>query len=79
MAECDDPQVIGCTQVTEIVITPGVDLVADLPPAFELATVYTAAVCSASAQPHAAAQWISAWTSPAQAGLRQQAGFLPAP
>ena len=78
MAECDDPQVIGCTQVTEILITPGVDLVADLPPAFELATVYTAAVCSASAHPQAAAQWIEAWTHPAQAGLRQQAGFLPA-
>ena len=78
MAECDDPQVIGCTQVTEILITPGVDLVADLPAVFELATVYTAAVCTASPQPQAAAQWIDAWTSPAHAGLRQQAGFLPA-
>jgi molybdate transport system substrate-binding protein len=78
MAECDDPHVIGCTQVTEILITPGIDLVADLPPVFELATVYTAAVCTASAQPQAAAQFIEQLVSPAHADLRQQGGFLPA-
>ena len=78
MAECDDPQVIGCTQVTEILITPGVALVADLPVVFELATVYTAAVCTASRQSQAAAQFIDLMISPAHAGLRQQGGFLPA-
>ena len=78
MADCDDPRVIGCTQVTEIVITPGVDLVADLPRAFELATLYTAAVCSASAQPQAAAAFIAECASLEHARLRQQAGFLPA-
>lgn len=78
LAECDDPQVIGCTQVTEILITDGIDLVADLPPVFELATVYTAAVCTASAHPQAATQLIDLWVSPAHASLRQQGGFLPA-
>jgi molybdate transport system substrate-binding protein len=78
MAECDDPHVIGCTQVTEISITPGIDLVADLPPVFELATVYTAAVCATSAHPQAAAQLIGLLTSPDHAGMRQQGGFLPA-
>ena len=78
MAECDDPQVLGCTQVTEILITEGIDLVADLPPVFELATVYTAAVCTASAHPQAAVQFIEQLVSPAHAGLRQQGGFLPA-
>ena len=77
MAECDDPQVIGCTQVTEILITPGVDLVADLPAVFELATVYTAAVCTASAHPQAAAQWIAQFCSPDHAVLRRNGGFLP--
>jgi molybdate transport system substrate-binding protein len=77
MAACDDPQVIGCTQVTEILITPGVDLVADLPAAFELATVYTAGVCTASSQPAAAQQLIDLLTSPAHAVIRQQGGFLP--
>ena len=78
MAACDDPQVIGCTQVTEILITEGIDLVADLPPVFELATVYTAAVCTASAHPQAAAQFIQQLVSPDHASLRQQGGFLPA-
>jgi len=78
MAACDDPQVIGCTQVTEILITDGIDLVADLPPVFELATVYTAAVCTASAHPQAATQFIEQLVSPAHAGLRQQGGFLTA-
>ena len=35
---------IGCTQVTEILNTPGVALVGPLPKQFELATVYTAGV-----------------------------------
>ena len=78
MADCDDPKVIGCTQVTEILITDGVDLVADLPHIFELATVYTAAVCTASQHPQAAAQLIELLISPAHASLRQQGGFLPA-
>ena len=78
MAACDDPQVIGCTQVTEILITDGIDLVADLPPVFELATVYTAAVCTASAHPQAATQFIEQLVSPDHASLRQQGGFLPA-
>ena len=78
MADCDDPKVIGCTQVTEILITNGVDLVADLPHIFELATVYTAAVCTASQHPQAAAQLIDLLISPAHASLRQQGGFLPA-
>ncbi len=78
MADCDDPQVVGCTQVTEILITEGIALVADLPTVFELATVYTAALCTASHHPQAAAQLIELLSSPDQAGLRQQGGFLPA-
>ena len=35
---------IGCTQTTEIVATPGVELVAPLPREHELATVYTVAL-----------------------------------
>ena len=77
MADCDDPHVVGCTQVTEILITDGVDLVADLPHIFELVTVYTAAVCTATQHPEAAAQLIELLISPAHASLRQQGGFLP--
>lgn len=39
---------IGCTQVTEILNTPGVALVGPLPQTLELATVYTAGICKRS-------------------------------
>ncbi len=78
MAECPDLHAIGCTQVTEIRITPGVELVADLPKAFELATVYTAAVCTRASHPQAAQDLIAVLSGDAQAGLRAQGGFLPA-
>lgn len=78
MAECPDLHAIGSTQVTEIVITPGVELVADLPKEFELATVYTAAVCTRANHPQAAQDFIAVLAADAQAGLRAQRGFLSA-
>lgn len=78
MAECPDMHAIGCTQVTEILITAGVELVADLPKEFELATVYTAAVCARADHPQAAQDFITVLAGEAQAELRAQGGFLPA-
>lgn len=49
---------IGCTQVTEIVITPGIMLVGPLPKALALATVYTAGLCTKAAQPDLAQRFI---------------------
>ena len=66
---------IGCTQITEIVYTPGVDLVAPLPPEFELATTYTAAVCAKSTQPESAAALIELMASADTAALRLTCGF----
>ncbi len=77
MAACDDPHVIGCTQVTEILITAGVDLVANLPLEFELATMYTAGVRSTSTCAAQAQTMIDMLTSPEQAELRAKGGFLP--
>ena len=77
MAACDDPHVIGCTQVTEILITAGVDLVANLPLEFELATMYTAGVRSTSTCAAQAQAMIDMLTSPEQAELRTKGGFLP--
>ena len=68
---------IGCTQVTEILFTPGVDLVGLLPPQFELATVYTAAVPVRASHPTLAARFIEMMTAPDTAGLRQRCGFEP--
>jgi molybdate transport system substrate-binding protein len=50
---------IGCTQVSEILYTDGVELLACLPAPFELVTVYTAAVGSAAADPTLAAQFVA--------------------
>ncbi|WP_096668916.1 molybdate ABC transporter substrate-binding protein [Polaromonas sp. AET17H-212] len=78
LSQAGEPDAIGCTQVTEIIFAPGVQLVAPLPKEFELATVYTAAVCSRATQPQAAATLIELLTSEDAAGLRSAGGFEPA-
>lgn len=51
MADTREAGAIGCTQVTEILYTPGVELVGVLPPAFALATVYAAALGARASRP----------------------------
>ncbi len=75
MADSAEAKPIGCTQVTEIRYTPGVELVALLPPEFELATPYTAAVRAASPQADLAARFIALMTSPEALPLRSAGGF----
>ena len=78
MAQCSESGLLGCTQVTEIRYTPGVQLIGLLPVEFELATIYTAAVCSRAQQPAAAADLIRMMASAEAAGLRSAGGFEPA-
>ena len=66
---------VGCTQVTEIIFTPGVQLAGVLPSAFELATVYSAAVCRRAANPVAAHALVKLLASDASAAQRLAAGF----
>ena len=66
---------IGCTQITEIVYTAGVDLVAPLPVEFELATTYSAAICANSTQPESAAALIALMASADTKALRLTCGF----
>jgi len=79
LAQSSEPNAIGCTQATEIIFAPGVQLAASLPTEFELATVYTAAVSSRAEQPRAAAALIELLTSEEAAGLRSAGGFEPLP
>ncbi len=51
LARATDARPIGVTQVTEIRMTPGTVLVGVLPNPFELATTYTAAVCTRAIRP----------------------------
>lgn len=66
---------IGCTQVTEILYTPGVTLAGVLPKEFELATMYVAAVTTQAAEPDAAKSLIDLLTSAETASLRNKGGF----
>ncbi len=75
MAESTETALIGCTQATEILFTKGVELVASLPKEFELATVYTAAVCTKAGQPQAARELIAMLASAEFSALRQDCGF----
>ncbi|MGA8516417.1 MAG: substrate-binding domain-containing protein [Burkholderiaceae bacterium] len=75
MAKCPEPGLIGCTQVTEILYTPGVNLIAVLPKEFELATVYTAAVSSKAANSSQAAALVALLSSKDAAALRLAGGF----
>jgi molybdate transport system substrate-binding protein len=75
MSQATEPGLIGCTQVTEILYTQGVDLVALLPKEFELATVYVAAVAATAEQPQAARLLIDLLSSPAAAEVRRAGGF----
>ena len=76
---------IGCTQVSEILYTPGVALVGVLPQEFELGTVYTAAVTAVrppaadsdhSHQAALASLWVACLTGEDSVALRRQAGFV---
>jgi molybdate transport system substrate-binding protein len=66
---------IGCTQVTEILGTPGLTLVGVLPPDFELATVYTVGVTMRTAHPDAARKFAAMLTSAEARPLREHVGF----
>lgn len=75
MALAQGEDLVGCTQVTEILYTPGVELAGVLPSAFELATVYTAAVCSRAAEPAAAQALVQLLSAQATRPLRLAGGF----
>lgn len=67
---------IGCTQSTEIIVTPGLTLVGPLPPACALATVYTAAVTARAVDVSVAKALIDILAGRDQLAVRQRAGFL---
>ena len=66
---------IGCTQITEIKYTEGVTLVGPLPHEFELATVYSVAVCADASQPELARRFVRLLSGSQNAGVRADAGF----
>jgi len=70
LAASADAHPIGCTQATEILNTPGLDLVGPLPEGISLSAIYTAAVSALSPLPGPAAAFIERLaTSEARASL----------
>ena len=75
MAVSDLASPIGCTQVTEILNTDGVDYVGALPAPFDLSTVYSAAVAIGAEAPDDARALIALLADPGNVDLRRSVGF----
>ncbi|MBC5785125.1 substrate-binding domain-containing protein [Ramlibacter sp. USB13] len=75
LAQSTEPEAVGCTQVTEILITPGVRLNGLLPEPYELTTTYTAAVAVGAQEPELARALIVALTAAEAAETRKRCGF----
>jgi molybdate transport system substrate-binding protein len=75
LAQCRETSAIGITQVSEIIATPGVALIGELPSGFGLAAVYAAAVCLPAREPELARRLVAMLAGPAAAAARERAGF----
>jgi molybdate transport system substrate-binding protein len=75
MGASAEPGQIGCTQITEINYSVGVQLVGALPARFELATVYSAAVSARASQPELARRFITLLAGEGSRALREAGGF----
>lgn len=75
LAQAPEGNAVGCTQATEILMTPGVRLCGPLPPPYELATTYTAAVASRADEPLLARALVEALSAPEAAAARRDCGF----
>jgi len=71
----DRDRAIGCTQVTEILYTPGVTLVAPLPRPYGLATTYSAACNRTARNPAHARRFVASLAGPESRELRAAGGF----
>jgi molybdate transport system substrate-binding protein len=76
LAASQDRRPLGCTQATEIIATPGIVLVAPLPPGCDLATVYAAAITTKSAASGEAAELIALLAGEAGRYARRRLGFV---
>ena len=72
-----DRMAIGCTQISEILYTPGLTLAGALPAEYELATVYSAGTAVTAKDPARAGRFIGWLTGARSAALRLDAGFEP--
>jgi molybdate transport system substrate-binding protein len=79
LAEQGAPGALGCTQVTEILCTPGLALAGALPDPLGLATVYGAGTARNATDAALAARFIDLLCGDAAETQRRAGGFEPAP
>jgi molybdate transport system substrate-binding protein len=75
LAESGPPSALGCTQVTEILYTPGLALAGPLPEPFGLSTVYAAGRTRGAAEPALAEAFIELLVGDSSAAERRAGGF----
>jgi molybdate transport system substrate-binding protein len=69
---------LGFQQRSELIHVQGITLVGDLPESIQIDTVFSAGVCTASAQPDAARSLIAFLASPETADAKRRQGMAPA-
>ena len=69
---------LGFQQLSELMHLPGIDIIGPLPPGIQVATVFSAAVCTASNCPAAAKAWLSFLASPEADATKRRHGMEPA-
>jgi molybdate transport system substrate-binding protein len=76
LAQAGEAGSLGCTQVSEILYTPGVTLVGALPGEFALSTLYSVAVCSGARAPEPARRVAALLAGSQSAAVRSAGGFV---
>jgi molybdate transport system substrate-binding protein len=76
LSRASEPRPIGITQTSEIIATPGIDLAGALPRGFDLATVYSVAVCTRAHEPALARRFAQLLASSDAGAARASAGFV---
>ena len=69
---------LGFQQMSELVHVDGIAIVGPLPPAIQLITTFTAAVCAVSREPDATREWLAFLASPANAETKRRHGMAQA-
>jgi molybdate transport system substrate-binding protein len=69
---------LGLQQTSELMHVPGVDIIGPLPPDIQLATVFSAAVCTAADEVASVKALLAYLASPAADDVKQRHGMAPA-
>lgn len=66
---------LGFQQLSELIALPGIDVVGPLPPAIQITTIFSGALCSKGTQAHAARALLQFLASPETAATKQRHGM----